>query len=224
MNGIQFFLREPTPIVHGHVLYLDSPWALASINQAQFWPERDFPRDYGDGSVHDCMSVDIADFDTPGAIYGRPARELTPAQIAHEAWEQMKAHLNDTGRAVLRDELVASWYLDPSLVQRRRGGLRNEDPLFISTPGAWSRRPTTATAVPNLFLAADYVRVGVDTASMEGANDAGRQAANAILAAADSAAAPAAVQPLYQPPEWEPFRRADEEAWRLGLPNALDTP
>ena len=26
------------------------------------------------------------------------------------------------------------------------------------------------------------------------------------------------------PPEWEPLRRADEEAWARGLPNALDVP
>jgi uncharacterized protein with NAD-binding domain and iron-sulfur cluster len=175
--------------------------------------------------VRDCLSVDIADFDTAGIVYGRPGRELTPAEIARETWEQMKAHVNDTGRAVLRDEQVASWDLDRGLVQRRRqGGLRNLDPLFISTPGSWARRPGATTAVPNLFLAADYVRAGVDTASMEGANDAGRQAANAILAAGDSPARPADVHPLYQPPEWEPFRRADEEAWRAGLPNALDGP
>jgi uncharacterized protein with NAD-binding domain and iron-sulfur cluster len=124
---------------------------------------------------------------------------------------------------VLRDDQLVTWKLDPGLVYRRgRSRPRNADPLFISTPGAWERRPDAATAIPNLFLAADYVRVNVDTACMEGANDAGRRAANAILATADSSAGPAAVYDLYRPPEWEPFRAADEEAYRRGLPHALD--
>jgi uncharacterized protein with NAD-binding domain and iron-sulfur cluster len=226
MNGIQFFMRQPVPVVHGHVAFIDSPWALASISQAQFWDRRSFPRDYGDGSVRDCISVDIGDFDEPGIVYGKPARSLGPRRIARETWEQMKAHLNDTGRRVLRDEDVARWYLDPGLVYRRgRGpGPVNEDPLYISTPGTWKDRPDAATGVPNLMLAADYVKVGIDTASMEGACDAGRRAANAILAKADSPAPPAHVYGLYRPPEWEPFRAADEEAYRRGLPNPIGLP
>src|SRR4051812_7085802 len=83
-NGIQFFTREPLPLAHGHVLYIDSPWALSSISQAQFWESRSFTRDYGDGSVRDCISVDIGDFDEPGILFGKPARALRPKQIARE--------------------------------------------------------------------------------------------------------------------------------------------
>jgi uncharacterized protein with NAD-binding domain and iron-sulfur cluster len=224
-NGIKIFLHKPLPIVHGHVLYLDSPWALSSISQAQFWEGRSFSRDYGDGSVRESFSVDIANFDEPGILYGKPARQLHPAQIAREVWEQMKVHLNGTGRSVLRDEQIVSWNLDPGLVYGQRGGARaNMDPLMISAVGTWSSRPAAATAIPNLFLAADYVQVSIDTATMEGANEAGKRASNALLAAADSPASPAAVNGLYQPPEWEPFRRADEQAYAHGLPNALDTP
>jgi uncharacterized protein with NAD-binding domain and iron-sulfur cluster len=225
MNGLQFFTRQPVPVIRGHVLYVDAPWALTSISQAQFWESRSFTRDYGDGSVQDCISVDIAAFDEPGIVYRKPARELTPAQIARDAWEQMKAHLNDTGREVLRDDQVARWCLDPGLVyQRGRRVPTNRDPLYISTPNTWHDRPDAGTAVPNLVLAADYVKVNVDTASMEGANDAGRRAANAILARADSAASPATVYDLYRPPEWEPFRAADEEAYSRGLPNPIGLP
>ncbi|HEV3229737.1 MAG TPA: FAD-dependent oxidoreductase [Solirubrobacteraceae bacterium] len=224
MNGLQLYLREPTPIVRGHVLYVDAPWALSSISQAQFWPERDFARDYGDGTARDCMSIDISDFTEPGTLFGKPARTLQPEHIVRDAWEQMKAHLNDTGQQLLRDDLLVRWYLDPALKFGPRGVIANDDPLFISTPGAWASRPDVATAIPNLFLAADYVRVNIDTASMEGANEAGRRATNALLAAADSPAAPAAIYDLYRPPEFEPFRAADEKLWALGLPNALDAP
>jgi hypothetical protein len=39
MNGLQFYLRRNASITAGHVAYLDSPWALTSISQAQFWVE-----------------------------------------------------------------------------------------------------------------------------------------------------------------------------------------
>jgi uncharacterized protein with NAD-binding domain and iron-sulfur cluster len=224
-NGIQFFMREPLPIVRGHVLYIDSPWALSSISQAQFWESRSLARDYGDGSVRDCLSVDIADFDEPGILYGKPARALRPGQIARETWAQMKAHLNDGAKRVLSDDQLARWALDPGLVYRPgQRGPRNEDPLRISTPNTWKDRPGVATAVPNLLLAADYVKVAIDTATMEGANEAGRRAADAILAKADSPARSVPVYGLYQPPEWEPFRAADERAYALGLPNPIELP
>jgi hypothetical protein len=34
MNGIQFFLSQDVPVVNGHAIYLDSPWALTSISAA----------------------------------------------------------------------------------------------------------------------------------------------------------------------------------------------
>ena len=137
----------------------------------------------------------------------------------------MKASLNDTGHEELRDELLVSWTIDPGLLFNAgsRGIKRNEDPLRISTVGAWSKRPTAATAVPNLFLAADYVRVSIDTATMEGANHAARLATNAILRAAGSHADHARTYDLYKPPEWEPFRAADRELYARGRPNSFDT-
>ena len=51
MNGLRFYLRRDASITAGHIAYLDSPWALTLISQAQFWENRDFTRDYGDGTV-----------------------------------------------------------------------------------------------------------------------------------------------------------------------------
>lgn len=36
MVGMQFYLRRPVPLADGHVNYVDSPFALTSISQAQF--------------------------------------------------------------------------------------------------------------------------------------------------------------------------------------------
>ena len=37
MNGVQFYLRRDVPMVHGHMIHLDTEWALTSISQVQFW-------------------------------------------------------------------------------------------------------------------------------------------------------------------------------------------
>jgi hypothetical protein len=59
---------------------------------------------------------------------------------------------------------------------------------------------------------------------MEGANESGRRAANAILASAGSNAAPAATYQLWRNPVLAPLQAADAALYRLGLPNALDVP
>ena len=40
MNGIQFYLAKDEPLANGHAIYLDSPWALTSVSQRQFWTNR----------------------------------------------------------------------------------------------------------------------------------------------------------------------------------------
>ena len=222
MNGIQFYLRERTPVAEGHVDFVDAPWLVSSISQAQFW-DRDFARTYGDGGVHDCLSAISSCWTRPGVVYGKAAQDCTPRQIAVEVWEQMKRHLNDSGRIVLRDELVHSWRLDPGLVWRR-GRLHNQDPLVLPTVGHDADRPDVATAIPNLFLAGDYLKSDWLVANMETANYNGRRAVNALLAQSDSSEPGCAVKGLYRPPEWDVAKRIDADRYRRGEPNLFDRP
>ena len=64
----------------------------------------------------------------------------------------------------------------------------NHEPLLINTAGSWRYRPEAVTRIPNLFLAADYVRTNTDIATMESANEAARRAVNGILDAAGAGA------------------------------------
>jgi uncharacterized protein with NAD-binding domain and iron-sulfur cluster len=225
-NGIQLYLRQEVPIDRGAVAYLDSPWALSSVSHGQFWPGRDFARDYGDGQASDSLSAIIAAWDVPGILYGKPARECTPEQVAHEVTAQIKAHLEDTGRSYLPDGIVHSWSLDPGIGYPRRGPLRarNDTPPFPQIVGSWDNRPETQTAIPNLFLAGAGVRTQINVWTMEGANESGRRAANDVLTAAGSRAEPARVFSVYKPPEFEAAKRADAERYRRGQPHILDTP
>ncbi len=225
MNGIQFFLNrsEPHP-VQGHAAYMYSPWALTSLTQGQFWTGRNISRDYGDGAVNDILSVDISDWITPGILYGKPANECTPTQIANEVWAQIKQAVNIEGDTELSDDMLVSWFLDPGInyPDGPSGPAANSTPLLINTVGSWYNRPRAATSIPNLFLASDYVQNNVNLATMEGANEAARQAVNALLAQTNSTEAPAALYDLYVPPEFAIEQQVDAARYAAGQPNLLD--
>ena len=225
MNGIQYYLNKPFHVIRGHLTFIDAPWALTALTQAQFWGDRDFARDYGDGNQVDCFSIDISDWDTPGIVYEKPAKQCTPKQVAKEVFEQIKLHLNDNGEEILTDDMVDSWHLDPAIKwSRKRGRNSNDEPLLVNTVGTWEKRPQARSAIPNLFLSGDYVQTDVDLATMEGANESGRAAVNALLEASGSKAEPAAMYKLYDPPEFEAAKAADRELYKQGQPNALDKP
>lgn len=224
MTGIQFYLRRPSAIARGHVAYVDSPWSLTSIAQDQFWP-RTRLADHGDGTVADCLSVDISDWNTPGILYGKTAKECTHDEIAREVWAQLKVHLNDNSE-LLRDEDLHSWFLDSGIswdAANRRNV--NADPLLINTAGSWALRPEThGGGIENLFLAGDYVRTNVDLATMEGACESARKAVNALLDVAGSTAARCRLFTLYRAAELEPFRQIDAGRFAAGQTNMFDGP
>jgi uncharacterized protein with NAD-binding domain and iron-sulfur cluster len=222
MNGIQFYLKKPLEITKGHVTFVDAPWALTALTQAQMWAGRDFTKDYGDGTVLDCLSVDVSDWDSPGILYGKPAKECTREQVKNEVWAQIKAHLEDTGEG-LTDEHLHSWFLDPGIQwDAKKGHNTNDEPLLVNTVGTWEKRPTAGTQIQNLLLAGDYVQTDIDLATMEGANESGREAANEILKRSGSKAEPAAKYKLYDPPEFEAPKAIDRELFKAGQKNLLD--
>ncbi len=219
MAGIQLYLRRPAQIARGHVAYVDSPWSLTSIAQGQFW-SRTRLSERGDGTVQDCLSVDISDWNTPGPLFGKPAKECTHDEIAREVWAQLRAHLADVAP---RDDDLHSWFLDPGIAwdaERRRNS--NADPLLINTAGSWAARPQSHGGLENLFLAGDYVRTNVDLATMEGASEAARTAVNALLDVAGSNADRCRLFTLYRAAELEPLRRTDADRYAAGRPNLFD--
>jgi uncharacterized protein with NAD-binding domain and iron-sulfur cluster len=222
MTGIQFYLTERAPLLAGHANLIDSPWSLTCIQQASHWPSRNFPADYGDGSAVDCLSVDISEWDRPGVLYGKTAKQCTPTEVAREVWAQLKAAFNDTGRTVLKDGALHSWFLDPGVDGLGTPNPTNDDQLLIHPVGTFHNRPQAATKVPNFYLAGDYVAVDIDLATMEGANASARQAVNALLDRTGSTAARCTVRPLFRAPELEALKRHDRLRHRLGLRNALD--
>jgi uncharacterized protein with NAD-binding domain and iron-sulfur cluster len=213
MNGIQFYLDEDAPIGRGHQIHIDSPWALTSVSQAQFWPDVDLSR-FGEGDIRGVISVVISDWDTPG-LNGRSARECTRREIRDEVWDQLKRSLNVEGAALLEDEHLVHWFLDLDVDPLLK---TNAEPLFVNLVDTWRLRPQAVTAIPNLFLAADYVQTATDLATMEGANEAARRAVNGILERSGSDAPPCRLWNLHEPVLLEPWRANDRERYRRGLP------
>lgn len=220
MNGMQMFVSEQLDLGKGYNIYLDAPWRLTSYTQRAFW-DVDYPAVYGDGAVADGLTIDIADWDTPGILFGKPAKYCTHQEIYQETWAQLTAALNDDGRIQLPDGIVREWMIDPGIVWNGSENT-NDEPLLVNTIGSWDNRPTARTRVPNLFLAADYVQTNFDLATMEGANEAGRTAANALLTAAGSAATPARLYTRESIPAFEPLRLADAARFHAGQPNLFD--
>ncbi len=229
MNGIVIYLRQDVPIVNGHVIYIDAPWSLTSISQRQFW---DNPMsDFGAGDLGGILSVDISDWYTPGMLYNKKAMDCSKQEIFNEVWAQLKAHLNVSGSPeVLSDDNLISWHLDDDVKApeiNRADGVRediNLEPLLVNTKGSWYVRPEATTNVPNLFLAADYVRTHTDLATMEGANEAARRSVNAILTRSSSTATPCEIWPLHEPVIFEPLRALDKHRYEHGHPHELPAP
>jgi 15-cis-phytoene desaturase len=220
MNGIQFYLAQDVPVVNGHAIYLDSPWALTSISQRQFWTNVDFSQ-FGNGAVRGILSVDISEWQAPGVIYGKPAQECTAMQIQQEVWTQLKQHLNVGGAITLDDANLLGWFLDPDIVFPNPGTAANAEPLLINTAGSLQNRPEAQIELENLFLASDYVRTYTDIACMEAANEAARRAVNCVLVAAGSSAPPAQLWPLEEPAFLKPLQEVDRIRFGLGLPHHL---
>jgi 15-cis-phytoene desaturase len=220
MNGIQFYLSKDEPLANGHVIYLDSPWALTSISQRQFWNNMDLSQ-FGDGRVRGILSVDISDWEAPGVVFGKPARECCADQIKQEVWTQLKQHLNDGGTAPIEDANLLAWFLDPDIEFPNPSAATNAEPLLINTAGSLQNRPEAQVELGNLFVASDYVRTYTDIACMEAANEAARRAVNCLLLASGSTAPHAQLWPLEEPVFLKPIQEIDRIRFRLGLPHHL---
>ena len=225
-NGVMFYLREPVAMRPR----LDGVRRLAvgdrRLGQAQFWAGHDFARDFGDGTVKDCLSAAISEFDAPGIVFGKPARRCIPLRDHHGDLRADERRTSATP-AGSRSRVTTWWppHVDRRPAVRRRGGGRGQrrharpEPRRLprATPdrrgprSPISRWPATGSAPTSRRRPRGRQRVGP-------------QACNAILEASGSRATPAKIFTPYKPPQYAAARAADEVAYRAGRPNLLDVP
>jgi hypothetical protein len=117
---------------------------------------------------------------------------------------------------------VHSFHLDADLDYAAGTPPTNHSRLLIHPPGSWAIRPESATQIPNLVLAGDYVRTNTDLASMEGACEAARRAVNAILQRSGSADTPATIWALTEPEQFEPWKHLDARLYAAGKSHVFE--
>ena len=217
MNGIMFYLERDVTLTHGHVSYFDSPWALTTVSQRQFWEEYDISDHDG---IEGILSVCISDWNRPGILYDKPARECSPEQIRDEVLAQLRQHLEGGDETLPSDDLISDWFLDPAIeYDSQRGEAQNSESLLVNTVGSLQHRPEAATDAENLVVATDFVRTNTDLATMEAANEAARRAVNAILERSGSGVTPCAIKEISVPPILSRLRRLDARIYRHNLPH-----
>jgi hypothetical protein len=203
-------------------MYTDSPWALTSISQLQFWKNFSI-ENYGNGKVKGILSVDVSDWDTPG-LNGKKAKDCTKEEIKEEVWTQLKKSLVENGQSLLRDDMLVNWYLDRDIVFDQPFKTINEEPLLVNKVNTWPLRPEAYTGISNFFLASDYVRTYTDLATMEGANEAARRAVNAILQQAGDKKPLCKIWKLHEPDVMAVYRWHDRRRFKKGLPWKKEVP
>jgi 15-cis-phytoene desaturase len=229
MSGIQIYLREDAPLNRGHQLFLDSPWGLTSLSQAQFWSDEIRAKALPDGAKG-ILSVDISSWDLPGVL-GKEKRTAEQVLEAKDLGEQgifleVVAQIGSALGEALTKSLfgennanVLGWHLD-------RGG-DSDETMLVNNVGTWALRPDAETLIPNFFLAGDFARTETDLACMEGANEAARCAVNAVIAEVkaskqhDSSIAAINDCAVFAAPQsmlFAPLQQMDAYRYRQGLP------
>lgn len=222
MNGVMYYLDRPLSFEHGHLTCFRSPWALTVVSHGQFWPRFDWAAS-GGGVARDVLSIDVSDWDTPGLLHRRPARECTRDEILAEVWHQLRLHLSKEQGAQLDAAKVVGTCIDPSITFGVDGRVvGNDEPLLINSVGSWHYRPPARLRFENLVVAGDYVRTTTNLACMEGANESARRAVNEVLDATGSTAERCALFPIPEPQSLEPLKAVDRWRFRRNLPHLLD--
>ena len=204
------------PIAHGHTIYVDSPWALTSISQAQFWKHVNLAalrRRHREGDHfgrHLRMGGAGPERQDGQGVHAR--RDQGRGLGTAEAQPELRRHRHPQGRAAAQLEPR------PGIRHHVDGTTANEEPLLVNLVDTWRLRPEAVTKIPNLFLASDYVRTYTDLATMEAANEAARRAVNGILEASGSDAVPCPVWDLHEPEIFAPWRELDVIRYAQGLP------
>ena len=224
MNGIQFYLRRKVEIVRGHLTFVDAPWALTALTQAQFWDAATSRATTATARRSTASRSTSPTGTRPGSSTASRRSCARTGEIQREVWAQIKAHLEDTGESVLPDDILHSWFLDPAIKwskkrQRntnRRAAAGQHGRLLVQAAGRRARRSRTSSSPATTCRPTSTWRRWREPTS-----PAGRRSTRCSRHRARGQPAVPMFK-LYDPPEFEASKRADAELFAAGQPNALD--
>ena len=114
MSGLLYYLHEEETMGVGHVVYLDSPWALTSISQNQFWIRK--VSTYPPQKANGILSVIISDwFESSSRIHKTAQQTDNPPELAAETLAQIRERLHGRMSAHIDWHNIVGFYLDPAL-------------------------------------------------------------------------------------------------------------
>jgi hypothetical protein len=175
---------------------------------------------YGDGGLAGILSVDISSCFVPDDDGVRLVDEVSRDGILDRVLRQILVSLTPTVRRKLERSVFAR-HLDAE-VRVGPDGVTNAGRLLVHPPGSRHQRPEAILSIPNLFLAADFVRTSMDLASMEGANEAGRRAARGALAHLGLDPAPVEIFSYDGLDNFRRLRAVDDWLHGAGMPHLWD--
>lgn len=152
LSGIQFYYAAKFELVHGHMYFVDAPWALSSINAQQFWVD---PPTLHTKGFNALLSIDLGDWDSSGRDGGPTAWRSTRLRIARETWRQIRSSLepqrsewSDCGPSLpmpmwfhIDDSIVFEQRVDPDSDRVDWYPAQNLTPFLIPIVGDWHKRP-----------------------------------------------------------------------------------
>ena len=153
--------RRPleTPLPRGIVLLLDSRYEMSVYDNSQMWRS-----DTSDVTLGPMVSVCASDAQDLMPLVGQPGGAQAIADLL----------LGELQRYVRFDREADILHCRTHL-QTNAG-----EELFINAVDTWDHRPRTTTALPDLFIAGDYVQTPVDVVTIEAAAMSGLMAAEAV--------------------------------------------
>ena len=238
LSGIQFYFATDVRFWRGHTQYLDSEWGLTSISQPQFWLRSRVPVD----TYRSVLSVDIGIWDVPHE--GCTAWECPLDDIAQHVWSQIEAHhwlafAAAYGESAALPRPVA-YALDHDLVTRHGGNSQEKGdltPFLVNRTGAYRGRPGQLSHDPQqpsapsyrlldnkYVIAGTFAQTFTRLTSMEGANESGRHAVNAVIAASGVETEPCMIwdPEANELPDLAWLRELDAKLLSRNLPHMVD--
>jgi hypothetical protein len=123
MSSIMFYLKEDVTMDVGHVVYLDSKWALTSISENQYWKKK--VKEYGN-KARGVLSVIISDWFAISPRIRKAAQQTdNDDELVEETLAQIQDHLRGSTLTNVDWHNIHGFYVTDTLVRKPHGAEAN---------------------------------------------------------------------------------------------------
>ena len=114
-------------ITRGHVTFVDAPWALTALTQAQFWAGRDFAARLRRRRRRSTACRSTSPTGTrPGSSTASPPSSARARRSRTRSGRRSRRTSRTRGESYLPDDILHSWFLDPAIQWNRERGRNSQ--------------------------------------------------------------------------------------------------